>query len=133
MTMLAGIPGLLLLQRFSPLGVRDPDLTLEEPRKGTPLTTSQLVRRGLTGGAVGLAVCLAVAASLDALRALRLAETARFDLVGALSSVLRPDEAGDWLRLVVVVALGLVCGLVVAAVAAAHHGARPDEEPPPAS
>jgi PAT family beta-lactamase induction signal transducer AmpG len=128
MTMLAGIPGLLLLQRFSPLGVRDPDLTLEAPRNGRPLTTSQLVRRGVTGGAIGFAVCLVVVAGLDALRALRLGDADRFDLSGALSAMLRPDEGGDWLQWIVLIALGAICGLFVAAVAAAHHGARPDDE-----
>jgi PAT family beta-lactamase induction signal transducer AmpG len=128
MTMVAGIPGLILLQRFSPLGVRDPDLTLEEPRKGRPLSTPQLVRRGLVGGAAGFGVCLLVAASLDALRALRVGETESFDLGGALTAVLRPAGAAGWLELGVVAVLGAICGLFVAAVAAAYHGARPEGE-----
>ena len=127
MTMIAGIPGLILLQRFSPLGVRDPDLTLEEPRTGRPLSTPQLVRRGVTGGAIGFAVCLLIAASLDALRALRLGETDGFALGGALTAALRPAGAAGWLELAVLVVLGAICGLFVAAVAAARHGARTDQ------
>jgi PAT family beta-lactamase induction signal transducer AmpG len=128
MTMIAGIPGLILLQRFSPLGVRDPNLTLEEPRTGRPLNPSQLVQRGVVGGAIGFGACLLVAASLDALRALRLGETDGFALGDALTAALHPEGAAGWLELAVLVVLGAICGLFVAAVAAARHGARPDGE-----
>jgi PAT family beta-lactamase induction signal transducer AmpG len=126
MTMIAGIPGLILLQRISPLGVRDPDFTLEESRTGRQLGTMQLVRRGIIGGATGFAVCLLAAASLDALRLLRVEETDGFALGDALMAVLRPPSAAGWLELTVLVVLGVTCGLVVAALAAVHHGARSD-------
>ena len=49
--MLAGIPGLLLLARFSPWGVREPSFTVEPPRHLEPLSAAALaLRASLAGG-----------------------------------------------------------------------------------
>jgi len=123
LTMVAGIPGLLLLQRFSPLGLRDPDLTLEEARVGRPLTTRQIAWRGVIGGMAGVVLCAAVAGCLDAMRAVRSGAAEGFDLGPALRALANPVDAGDWVTLATLLVLGLVAGLATAAVVAARHGA----------
>jgi PAT family beta-lactamase induction signal transducer AmpG len=123
LTMVAGIPGLLLLQRFSPLGVRDPDVQLEETRVGRPLGTGQLVWRGVGGGAAGIALCAAVTACLNAMKAVRSDAAQAFDPWSSIQALVRPADVGDWVTLATLLVLGIVIGLATAAVAAARHGA----------
>ena len=46
-----------------------------------------------------------------------------FDLGSAMIALLQPDAAGGWLKLFVLVVLGVILGLFTAAVFAARHGA----------
>jgi PAT family beta-lactamase induction signal transducer AmpG len=124
-TMIAGIPGLVLLARFVPPGTREPVFTVEPPRYREPLRTPALVLRGVVGGVAGLAAGLLVMAGLAAL------ETAAqggggFDLVTPLADLLRPGELKDGLQLLGATVFGIVCGLLTSAVAAARHGAAVD-------
>jgi PAT family beta-lactamase induction signal transducer AmpG len=129
MTLGCGIPGMVLLGRFAPLGVREPTFTVEPPRRREPLTTAGLVARGVAGGALAAAGVAVVVAALDALKAMRLASGAGFDLGGALVAFLDPRAVTDWVRLVGIGAAGAVAGLFTAAVAAARHGSRVDLAP----
>ena len=123
MTMVAGIPGLILLQRFSPLGVREPELLTEESVGDVArLSTRRLVLRGVAGGVVGLTLFTLSSASLAALKALRTGEVERFALGQALAGVLEPQDAGGAVRLLVLLALAAVGGVATAAVSAARHG-----------
>jgi PAT family beta-lactamase induction signal transducer AmpG len=118
-----GIPGMLLLARFVPLGVAEPSFTVEPPKWREPLTARMLVLRGLLGGALAALFATAVLASLAALKAMSLDEGRGFDLGGALAALVHPAGVADWVQLVGIVAFGLIFGLFTAAVFAARRGA----------
>ena len=127
LTVPAGIPGLLMLARFVPPGVREPRFTIEPPRFREPLGAGGLALRGATGAVVGAAGGALILASLEALGALK--EGRGFDLGQPLAALLRPEDAAGWVSVVGLVAFGLVSGLFTAAVAAARHGAGRDLAP----
>ena len=120
-TMILGIPGLLMLARFVPPGVREPAFDAEEPAPPVkrPLARSELVGRGVTGGAVVGAATLAIAALLSALEGLR-ATPRTFDYLAALSATAFPTSIGLWLQLVGILAFAAIGGLFVAAWSAAR-------------
>lgn len=121
-TMICGIPGMVLLSRFVPWGVREPEFKVEEPKRREPLSVEGLVGRGLLGAALGALFGIAAKALLDALRVFRTDPEASFDFLGAFAAILQPAEAGDWLLLLGLAGFAAVCGLMTAAVAAAHRG-----------
>jgi PAT family beta-lactamase induction signal transducer AmpG len=133
-TMFAGIPGLLLLHRFAPLGIREPDLGKPRPRPSRPpLGPRALAARGAAAALATAALALVILASLDSLEAMRSDPGRRFDLVVALKDRLRPTQPADWLVLAGVLVAGSLAGLLVAALAAVRTGAvrsRAAEDPP---
>lgn len=137
LTMAAGIPGLVLLHRFSPLGVRDPRFTVRETAHREPLPPGGLARRGIAGGVVGTAVGAAIVLLLELLNAFG-DPAATFHLRPALYDLVRPGEIEGWFTTLGVLAFGVVSGLLTAAVAGARHGAgrhlaEEDEEAGPAA
>jgi PAT family beta-lactamase induction signal transducer AmpG len=124
-TMLAGVPGLVLLHRFAPLGVRDPVVQVQAAPTRRPLGTAALVARGLIGGAAALLLAGLAVASLGALRALRVRSPEGSGLLTHLAALFRPDDAGGWLTLSGVLAVGLIGGLGTAAVFAARAAPVP--------
>jgi MFS transporter, PAT family, beta-lactamase induction signal transducer AmpG len=68
LTVLAGIPGLVLLHRFVPWRVRDPEFHVASLERGAPLTVGALVLRAVTAGLFCIAVCLVGMALLGATR-----------------------------------------------------------------
>ena len=121
-TMAAGVPGLVLLQRFAPLGTRDPVFTIEPPRYRQPLTTSGLALRGFAGGTLGAAFALGTMAFLGALEGV--GQETGFDFVGSWSRLVQPQGVGGWVQLTGAVVFGVCCGLFTAAVFAARHRAE---------
>jgi PAT family beta-lactamase induction signal transducer AmpG len=124
MTMLAGIPGLILLARFVPPGTRDPTFTVEPPRFREPLSQAALTVRAIVGGLIGAALALSIMALLEALD-----EAGRggvLDWTSAFAGLLRPESVAGWFEVAGAVVCGIVVGLLTAAVAAARHGARVD-------
>ncbi len=133
-TMIAGIPGMILLQRFSPWGIREPHFEVEPPRTLEPLSPAALTLRGGAGGLVGFAFVSLCSALLSALKAAKSSEDlfdpSRFDFAAAWSSLLQPAGITGWLSLAGLVIFGAVVGLCTAAAVAARHGAvRLSEEP----
>ena len=122
-TLLAGIPGMLMLARFVPWGVRDLVFTVEEPHYKEPLTKTALAQRGLVGAVVGTGFGALVSALLTALRALKDHPRTPFDLLTPLAALVRPATGSDWITSVGLLVFGAVCGLFTAAIAAARHGA----------
>ena len=118
LTIAAAAPGLILLQRFVPLGVRDPVFTIEPAPAGPPPARAALVRRGLAGLATGLAVGIACSASLDAARSLRAGRG--FDLVTPLSRLVSPSGVDDLFTLVAIGLFAATCGIASAALVAAR-------------
>ncbi len=122
-TIASGIPGMLLLARFVPLGTREPVFTVEPPHQRLPLSATALVLRGVLGGLAAGGVAAVLSASLEALKALRTTPEHGFDLVTPLWAMAQPADVAGWLGLVGLAAVAAICGLFVAAVAAARHGA----------
>lgn len=119
-TIVVGIPGLLMLHRFSPLGVRDPELEVLAEIRPRILTRGDLVRRGAFGGLVALVIGALSVAALDAFKLQRVAPEAGFDLLAPLSNLLAPATASDWLSAFGVLLFGVMIALATAATAAAR-------------
>jgi PAT family beta-lactamase induction signal transducer AmpG len=128
LTIVAAVPGLVMLQRFVPLGTREPTFGLEEREAavahadlGPPRS---LARRALTGAAGGLVFGLLYGACLNALKGMRSSPGGRFDLGAALQRYFAPSAPGDWIGLIGVLIFAVVCGLVAVAFAAARREGR---------
>jgi PAT family beta-lactamase induction signal transducer AmpG len=133
----AGLPGLLLLLRFAPWGVRDPFLedqaddgaAAPAAATGPPLRPASLAARAAAGALAGgafAALMMALLAALKAMRATAGHSGQPFDLQAPLRALAAPAGIGDWLTVSGIAACAIVCGLFAAAIAAARHGAGSD-------
>jgi len=122
-TLLAGLPGMLLLYRFVPPGLREPHFEVEPARVRRPLSVAALTGRGVAGGLAGVAVGMICSVGLRALKAGRASAGGGLDFAGAIAGLLSPDGIGGWLELAGLLIFGAVVGLSVAAISAARHGA----------
>jgi len=122
-TIVMGVPGLVMLARFVPLGVREPEFTVEEMAPKQPLTGAALAMRGLIGGLLSGVGAFVLVALLAALKTMREAPGAGFDLGAAMWQVGRPAAVTDWVQLLGIAAFALGGGLFAAAISAARHGA----------
>jgi PAT family beta-lactamase induction signal transducer AmpG len=122
LTIFAAIPGLVMLQRFVPLGTREPVLVAETGRSGPPLGMRALVVRGLAGATAGLIFATFYNATLDALKSMRTVPGGGFHLAPQLTRLLAPASPGDWTSLFAVIVFGVLCGLAYTALAAARRG-----------
>jgi MFS transporter, PAT family, beta-lactamase induction signal transducer AmpG len=118
----ASVPGLVLLQRFAPLGGREPELEALERAEARPVTRARLAATSLAVAVVGFAAALATSALLGALRAARGKPGAAIDFAGSLARILSPAATADWLRLASLAVVGLVVGAFAGAFLLARHG-----------
>lgn len=121
-TIVAGVPGMLLLHRFAPLGLRDPPFTVEKSIALPPLSTAALAWRGLVGTIAGTLIGAALLAVLAGLRGMKSAPGGEFLFVAQLCEVIQPVGIGGWMQLSGVTVFGVAIGLVTAALAAARRG-----------
>jgi PAT family beta-lactamase induction signal transducer AmpG len=122
-TMVLGIPGLMMLARFVPIGVREPEFTVEEiPRTRIPASSSSLAVRGIVAGLLVGVGSVALVASLDALKTMRETPAGGFRFAAAFAKAWHPVGAADWLQLLGIVVFAAIVGLFVAAAVAAKHG-----------
>jgi PAT family beta-lactamase induction signal transducer AmpG len=121
-TLVIGIPGLVMLHRFVPIGVREPEFTVAEVSRREPIGSGALVLRGIVGGVLSGAFALAMVALLAALKTLREVPGAGFDLAGALVRVSRPENIPDWVQLAGIAFFALFGGLFAAAIVASRRG-----------
>jgi PAT family beta-lactamase induction signal transducer AmpG len=120
----ASIPGLLLLQRFAPLGGREPALDELETVVSRPVTPARLVLTSAGIAVAGFGIALGVSALLAALKAARANPALGVDFSGALARILAPAQVSDWIRVGAFGVVGLVSGLAAAAFLVARHGVR---------
>jgi PAT family beta-lactamase induction signal transducer AmpG len=120
----ASIPGLVLLQRFAPLGGREPALEALDRAPAHPVTRARLLLSSLAVAVAGFLAALAVSALLTALKAARLHPETGVDFASALARTLAPSAPPDWVRLASLAVIGLVCGALSAAFLLARHGMR---------
>ena len=127
LTIPMAIPGLLMLQRFVPLGAREippwPDEATEAatPQVGAPLSLQAIVGRGLLGAVVSSAAFLLISATMIAFRGMH-AGRGNFGIATAVSTLLHPVRPGDFLDLLGPLVAGVVMGVAWAAYLAARHG-----------
>ena len=122
-TLVMGIPGLLMLARFVPPGVKEPVFSVEEAAKREALSRLGLLLRGVAGGVVIGACGFFLVVLLAALRALRETPASGFDLATAARQVASPVSIADWVQLAGIGIFAIIGGLFVAAVVAARRGA----------
>jgi PAT family beta-lactamase induction signal transducer AmpG len=121
-TLPMGIPGMVMLARFVPFGVREPDFTVEVPTGKPPLGDAAIATRAVLGGLLTGAFGVALVALLAALKTMRDTRSA-FDLMAALRQVAQPASITDWVQLGGILAFAAIGGLFVAAVSVARRGA----------
>ena len=125
MSTVAAIPGLLLLQKFAPLGGREPQLDALGRMESRPVSRMRLTLVAACAGAVGFLIASAISALLAALKAARLEPEKGVDFAAAVARLLAPSAVPDWLRLGGLAVVGLVTAAGAAAFVAARHGVKP--------
>jgi PAT family beta-lactamase induction signal transducer AmpG len=121
-TLVMGIPGLVMLARFVPLGVKEPEFSVKEVEKKRPLSPGELLARGVSGAALAGVLAGFSVAALAALKTMREAPSIGFDLSRAASELRNPTEITDWVQLIGIAAFTAIGGLFTAAIYAARHG-----------
>ncbi len=121
-TLVMGIPGLLMLAKFVPLGVKEPEFPVKEVERKRPLSPGELLARGAAGAALAAVLALFSVAALAALKTLRETPDVGFDLARAVSELSSPVEVTDWVELIGIAAFTAIGGLFTAATYAASHG-----------
>jgi PAT family beta-lactamase induction signal transducer AmpG len=121
-TMVVGIPGLVMLARFVPLGTREPTFIVEDVRPRTRMAPSAVAARGVAGGLVLGLGAFAVAALLSALKTMEETGGVKFDFGAALWRMAHPVGIDEWIQLGGIVTFAVIGGLFVGAWAAARHG-----------
>jgi PAT family beta-lactamase induction signal transducer AmpG len=122
-TMVAGIPGMILLARFVPWSVREPVFDVKAPARREPLSRTALISRSALGFLAGFSIALAALALLDALGD----PESGFAFLEAVGRTLQPVTATGWIGLGGVAAFAVVAGLFTAAVGMARSGRGMDE------
>ena len=123
LTVVFGIPGLVMLARFVHFRARDVEFEILAPSQGEPLTRGGLAWRVALGGVATLAVSLGglvLAAGLSGIRAGR-----GFTVMPALQGVVAPASVGDWTTTVGLAVLAVLGGLATAATLVARRGLTP--------
>jgi MFS transporter, PAT family, beta-lactamase induction signal transducer AmpG len=127
----ASIPGLLLLQRFAPIGSREPELEAAEEVERKPVNRRRLLLSGAVAGVVGFAGGTATSALLAALKQMRAHPGSPFGFREELAGLLAPSNAAGWLRLAGPAVLGIVVALAAGALLAARRGIAVSGSPRP--
>ena len=124
-TMVCGIPGLLMLARFAPIGVREPQLaTANLADDASSPRAPGLVTLGVGGGlAAGVLASLAVAL-MSALDTMRASPGSALAFGRAWSAIWRPGSVGDWLQIAGIVAFACASALAAVAASAARRRTR---------
>ena len=121
-TMAMGIPGLILLQRFSPWGVRDPKIRFGKDQDLVrPRARGGVARPFVLSALVGGGVVFSFAVLLGALKAFRAEPTSGFSLAAGLSPLLQPASFADQVQVAGILVLAVISGLFGAAFAAARR------------
>jgi len=123
-TIVAGIPGLLLLQRFAPLGVREPQFVVQETTVRRRMAGAEIRWRSIAGAVVTFVAGSAWMIALAAVKTMRADKAASFDYGGAAAKFFHPASIGDWTELVALLVVAVGAGLATAALYTARHGER---------
>jgi PAT family beta-lactamase induction signal transducer AmpG len=120
LTVVFGVPGMVMLGRFVPWGVRDVEFAVQAPVRGTPVSRTGLLARAVAGAVAAGLIGLGGVGLVGGLRGLRAHEG--FEAMPAVEAVLRPAGVGDWTTAAGILVLALLAGLATAATVAARRG-----------
>jgi len=120
LTLFTGIPGLLMLHRFVPWRVREPEFHAAAPARGEPVGRRELVTKTALGGFTAFVAGVLTMALLWGIRSYRAKHG--FDFLHQVGQVLRPETLGAWTTLAGVLVIGLTAGLMTAATLVARGG-----------
>jgi len=122
MTIASGVPGMLLLARFVPLGTRDlPEFAVAAPPGTAAQSGMGVVVRGIAGAIVTTVVVTGAAALLAVAKAGRDGDV--LSMRNAVSAVLVPVDVAGMIQLLGIATFALLGGLFTAAVVAARRRA----------
>ena len=128
-SMVFGIPGMILLSRFVPLGVKEPHFEVLPAPQAGPQPPSMLAFRAFIGGITGFLFAAGFLALMAALKAMRAKPAAVFDPWVEFVTLLQPASIGAWLTLAGIIIFGIIVGFSTAAIYAARSGAGANLEP----
>ena len=116
-TLVIGVPGLLMLNRFAPFGVREPQFEHEAGSVPPAAAVSGLVRPGLTQRhsvwRSARRSCFAVLDAMD--KECAPTPDHGFDVASALWRLTHPADPGGWVQIVGILTFALVGGMFIAA------------------
>jgi PAT family beta-lactamase induction signal transducer AmpG len=113
-TMAIGVPGLVMLARFVPPGVREPDLEADDAAAAVAPVPAAVVLRGIAA-AMLLMVVLGAVVALGAVATAPAAGGASVTWAEAFAAVWQPAAVGDWVELFGIVACAVAGGLFIVA------------------
>jgi PAT family beta-lactamase induction signal transducer AmpG len=123
LTVVFGVPGMLMLARFVPWRARDVEFEVLAPSWGPPLGRRALAVRALAGFAITLGAGLCATALVGGLSGLHAGHG--FAALPALAAVAFPSGVAQWTTTVGLVVLAGLGGLATAATLAARRGIEP--------
>jgi PAT family beta-lactamase induction signal transducer AmpG len=135
LTLPTGIPGLIMLARFVPWSVREPEFEVVEQQAGKPLTKGAVIVRSLLWGVFTWVICWATVGALWGMRSIRAKNGFRF--FDHLLLVLQPSSLGGWSTFIGLLVIAVSVALMTAATLVAKRGVvapvAPSSPQPPAS
>jgi PAT family beta-lactamase induction signal transducer AmpG len=120
LTIFTGIPGMLMLHRFVPWGVREPEFHAAGTVRGAPLARAELVTKTAFAAVSASVVGVLTMASLWGIRSYRARQG--FHFLHQVEQVLAPRTLGAWTTLVGILVMGLMIALMTAATLVARRG-----------
>jgi PAT family beta-lactamase induction signal transducer AmpG len=126
LTLLFGVPGLAMLQRFAPWGVREPEFHVAPQRPGAPVARRAVFASAAAAALLAWTAGLVALASLAAIKAFRAGQ--EFALAAHLRPLVAPRGVGDWVAAAGLLALAAATALATAATLVARRGIRRSAE-----
>jgi PAT family beta-lactamase induction signal transducer AmpG len=120
LTLFTGIPGMVMLARFVPWSVRDPEFHVAAPSPGQPLPGRAVFARAAVAALLAWVVGLATMATLWGIRSYRAQHG--FHFLQQVGQVLQPQTLGAWMTLIGILVMGLTVALMTAATLVARRG-----------
>jgi PAT family beta-lactamase induction signal transducer AmpG len=125
-TMIAGIPGLIMLARFVPPGVREPEFEVRQSVEVIPLSRSQIAIRSFLSGLAAFGLSAFFFATMAAVKTMRAKPPGPFEPMHQLRLILIPPDLDHWITLGGLLIFGVIAGMFTAAILAARAGAGPE-------
>jgi MFS transporter, PAT family, beta-lactamase induction signal transducer AmpG len=127
LTLPTGIPGMLMLARFVPWNVREPEFEVLETQAGQPLTRPGLVARALAWGVASWGASVALVAALWGLRSVKAHFGFRF--FEHVREVLQPSSLGAQFTFFGLIVVAGSAALMAAATLVARRGLAGQQTP----